>query len=190
MFLETVFMAAIFIVVVGAINLGVVAILNKNILEWIFGKNSVIIKILYGLMGLSALYLAFSRDTYLPFLGKTVIPCSILEERTPDHADTEVTVHSMRPGAKILFWAAEPATERLGAIKDWRRAYLDFANAGVTIADETGKAILRIRRPQPYTVPMKSQPLEAHVHWRVCGEDGFLGSVQTTTITGGPISQW
>ncbi len=116
-----------------------------------------------------------------PFLGDTVIPCSALQDRAPDHADVEVTVGELEPGAKVLFWASEPVTDGLGRIKDWQKAYLDFANAGVATVDRAGRASLRIRKPQPYTVPVWGR-LEAHVHWRVCQNGGLMGPVQTTPI--------
>lgn len=183
MWIRNLFVVAMFFLVVGAINLGVLGFLRINMFEILFGKSTYVHYIIYGLILMSALFVAFSRDFYLPFLGETVIPCSVLEERTPDHADTDVVIHSLQPGTKILYWAAESGTERLGEIKDWRKAYLDFTNAGVTTADHTGTAILRLRKPQPYTVPMKRTPLQEHVHWRACGEDGFLGPVQTSTIS-------
>jgi hypothetical protein len=136
------------------------------------------------ILTLAALYVGFRRDTYLPFLGETVMPCSLLEEKTPEHADAHVNVSGLVPGAKVLFWASErnePASAGLAKIKDWRRAYLAFANAGVTTADEGGHAVLRVRTPQPYTVPLKGR-LEAHVHWRVCRDGGMLGPVETTLI--------
>jgi hypothetical protein len=115
-----------------------------------------------------------------PFLADTVIPCAALKDQVPDHADTEVTVGELEPGAKVLFWAAEPATDGLGRIKDWQKAYLDFANAGVATVDQAGRVVLRIRKPQPYTVPVWGR-LEAHVHWRVCSDGGLIGPVQTTS---------
>jgi len=133
------------------------------------------------LSALAAVYVGFHRDTYLPFLGPTIIPCSILKDKMPEHADTEVSVSGLEPGSKVLFWATEPATEGLAKLKDWQRAYLDFANAGVTTVNSDGHATLRIRRPQPYTVPVKGR-LEAHVHWRVCQDGGVIGPVQTTPI--------
>ena len=129
-----------------------------------------------------ALYVGFKRDTYLPFLGESVMPCSLLKEQTPDHADTSTSVSGLEPGAKVLFWAAEPATEGLAKIKTWDRAYLDFANAGVTRVDQGGIVVMRVRKPQPYTVPVMGR-LEAHVHWRVCKEGGFLGPVQITPLS-------
>ena len=142
------------------------------------------ITVLSVLMAVGALYIGFRRDTYLPFLGETIMPCSVLKEQMPEHADTEVRVSGLEPGAKVLFWAAEPATEGLAKIKTWDRAYLDFANAGVARVDQGGHVSLRVRKPQPYTVPgLLGQSLEAHVHWRTCKEGGFLGPVQITPIS-------
>jgi hypothetical protein len=132
------------------------------------------------LMLLVALWVGLNLYSYLPFLGPTVVPCSLLANRIPDHADTEVRVDGLKPGATVMYWAAEPATDGLARIKDWRQAYLDFANAGVTRADGAGVAVLVIRKPQPYTVPVKGR-LESHVHWRVC-EGYMLGPVQTTML--------
>lgn len=178
-------MIAITIVLVGGLNWGLIGAFGFNLVAAILGRGA-IANAIYVLVGIAALYLAFQRDTYLPFLGETVMPCSLMPDRIPDHADTEVAISGVTPGAKILYWATEPATEGLNRINDWRRAYLDFANAGVTTADAGGHAILRIRKPQPYTVPIKGR-LEAHVHWRVCGNGGMIGPVMTTTLTGGPI---
>lgn len=151
------------------------------------------------LMLLVALWIGLNRNSYLPFLGPTVMPCSLLANRIPEHADTEVRVDGLKPGATVMYWAAErlltqpdslgnwrslpaeSATDGLARIKDWRQAYLDFANAGVTRADDAGVAVLVIRKPQPYTVPVKGR-LESHVHWRVCEGGGMLGPVQTTML--------
>ena len=88
----------------------------------------------------------------------------------------------LKPGAKVIFWAAEPATEGLGKINDWQHAYLELANAGVTTVTSDGKATLRVRKPQPYTVPMMGR-LESHIHWRSCQDGGMMGPVQTTAVS-------
>jgi len=139
------------------------------------------ITIITALAGLAALYVGFQRDTYLPFLGETVMPCSVLKEQEPEHADTAVSVSGLEPGAKVLYWASEPATDGLATIKTWDRAYLEFANAGVTRVGTDGHVVLRVRKPQPYTVPVIGR-LESHVHWRVCQDGGFLGPVQITPV--------
>lgn len=117
-----------------------------------------------------------------PYLGDAAIPCAALEDKIPEHADTDVTISELSPGAKVIFWASEPATDGLATLKDWQRAYLDYANAGVATVDETGRVTLRVRKPQPYTVPILGR-LDAHVHWRICSDGGFVGPVQITPIS-------
>jgi len=133
------------------------------------------------LVTVCALYLAFQKSTYLPFLGETVMPCSLLQEQTPDQANYEKRVTIQGAGRKVLFWASEPDTEHLEKLNDWRKAYLGFHNAGVTVITADDIAILKVRKPQPYTVPVKGR-LEAHIHYRVCGDNGFLGPVQTVFL--------
>jgi uncharacterized membrane protein YuzA (DUF378 family) len=179
------YMIAMGFVIAAAINLGSIGVAGVNLVGRFVGARSVTARIIYILMGLAAAYVGFRRDTYLPFLGETVMPCGALGERVPDHADTEVAIHSLPPGRKVLYWAAEPATAGLSIINDWRKAYLDFANAGVTTVNDMGMAILRVRSPQSYSVPsagFMSKTLESHVHWRLCGEGGMLGPVQTMLI--------
>jgi len=166
----------------GWLFLIAMAVLVASGLLSFFYRQTTTLTVLAALAALAALYVGFRRDTYLPFLGETVIPCSVLQEREPEHADTDVRVSGLEPGAKVLFWAAEPATDGLATIKDWQRAYLEFANAGVTRVGADGHAVLRIRKPQPYTVPIMGR-IESHVHWRICRDGGMLGPVQTTPIS-------
>ena len=137
--------------------------------------------LLSSLVLISVLSLAFHRSTYLPFLGETVIPCSLLKEQEPEKADYEKRVDIEGVGRKVMYWAAEPDTEHLSELNDWRKAYLGFHNAGVTTVTTDGVAVLKVRKPQPYTVPVKGR-LEAHIHYRVCGDNGFLGPVQTVFL--------
>ena len=94
------------------------------------------------LVAVCALYLGFQRSTYLPFLGETVMPCSLLKEQTPESANYTKSISIQGAGRKVLFWAAEPDTEYLEKINDWRKAYLGFHNAGVTIVGDDNTATL------------------------------------------------
>ena len=174
---------AISLVIIGALNWLAIGVARVNPLEKTFGSS--VSRVLYVIVGISALGLAFHRDTYLPFLGPTVIPCSLIPERIPDGADASVEV-KVAPGAKVLYWAAEPATEGLKKINDWRGAYLKYMNAGVTIAGADGRARLLLKNPQPYTVPWKGR-LEPHVHFRVCGENGMMERIETVYMTDGRV---
>jgi hypothetical protein len=175
-------MIAILIVIIGAFNWLAIGLIKFNVLEKIFGANSIIPRLLYVIVGVSALLIAFDRDTYLPFLGPTVVPCSLIPERIPKGADTRIEVH-VAPRSKVLYWAAEPATEGLKKINDWRGAYLEYMNAGATTANCDGVASLLVKNPQPYVVPWKGR-LEPHIHFRVCSENGMMGRIKTVFMDG------
>lgn len=168
------FKTAMILLVVGGLNWATTLFMKKDLATKVFGRYAWIV---FVLVGLAALYVGFSRDTYLPFLGKTVFPCSLLKDSVPEGADLSVQV-KVRPGAKVIFWASEPANKDLHELQDWRKAYMEFKNAGVTTADATGIATLSVRTPQSYTVPMKGA-LDAHIHYRECVSDGMVGRVET-----------
>jgi uncharacterized membrane protein YuzA (DUF378 family) len=177
------FAPAIFFLILGGLAWGWMAATGKNVVEKMLGKRAWLV---YVAVGLAAVLVAWvGRNAYLPFLGPTVFPCAALEDKTPEGADTRIEVQA-RPGAKIVYWASEPATEDLKTIPTWRVAYAGFKNAGVTTADEGGKAVLAVRKPQSYTVPWKGR-IESHVHWRMCLPDGGLGQVETHMVSSEPF---
>jgi uncharacterized membrane protein YuzA (DUF378 family) len=179
MFLEKkIFKVAMIFLLLGGLNWLSIGLVKKNLAESFVGKRFA--RIVYVVVGLAALSLLFNRDTYLPFLGDTVLPCSTIPERVPPGATMEVPI-SAPPGSKILYWAAEPAMEDLKDIPTWQQAYNKYENAGVTRTDSTGVAVLRVRNPQPYMVPIKGR-LEPHIHYRICNETGMLGRVNTVFV--------
>lgn len=169
------------LLVLGGLTLLAKGLLERDLWEDLLGGAAVVV---YLLMGAAALYVMFDRDTYLPFLGPTHVPCSALEPRTPTGATRAVIVH-VPPRAKVLYWAAEPAMEGLKTLPSWKGAYLGYENTGVTVADASGQAVLRVRTPQPYQVPIKGL-LEPHIHYRVCEDSGWLGRVMTVPVEGTP----
>jgi uncharacterized membrane protein YuzA (DUF378 family) len=171
-----IYMFCMGILIIGGLNWGSIGIFRVNFVDKIAGPIG-LTRPIFILVGLCAIGVMFSRDFYLPFLGQAVVPCGAIKEKVPEGATVGMTVR-IRPGQKVLYWASEPATEKLKTIKRWDEAYLGFENAGVTVADEKGVAVLRIRKPQPYTVPMKGQ-LQPHIHYRVCTGGGFIGRVET-----------
>ena len=179
------FKIAIILLIVGGLNWGAVAVMGAGFVEKLLGQKSVVARGIYALVGLAALAIMFNRDTYLPFLGETVMPCSALVEQIPENADTKVEVKAPA-GSKVLYWAAEPETEKLKDLNDWRGAYLKYMNVGVTVANGDGVAELLVRNPQPYVVPFKGR-LDPHIHFRICGPDGFLGRIKTVFLTDGRI---
>jgi uncharacterized membrane protein YuzA (DUF378 family) len=173
------FKMAMIILIISALNYGAVAVFRAGFFEFILGRG-LLARAFYGLIGLCALMIMFDRDTYLPFLGETVMPASVLAERVPAGASLAVKVR-VPPGSKVLYWAAEPATDGLEHMNDWREAYQEFENAGVTHADSRGNAILKVRPPQAYTVPFRGR-LDPHVHYRVCHPDGMMGRIDTVFL--------
>jgi len=181
---KKIFMIAMMLIIVGALNWLLIGVLDFNIVNALFGK-SIVARAIYVIIGLAALAILCDRDTYLPFLGETVLPCAGLPNRIPPGASKELHV-TAPPNSKVLYWASEPALESLKQINDWRVAYQNFENAGVATADEQGVVLLKVRPPQPYTVPWKGR-LEPHVHFRICGDGGMLGRVKTVYIKDGRV---
>jgi hypothetical protein len=163
--------AAYIILLIGAFAMLLVGLFGINVADSSVGR---VIAVLVGAVGI---FFAIRRDYYLPFLGESVMPCAALQDRTPPGATKSVTIRA-EPGAKVLYWAAEPAAEDLKHINNWQIAYDRFENAGIVTADQDGKATLRVRDPQPYTVPIHGH-IDAHIHYRVCGHGGMLGRVNT-----------
>ncbi len=174
---KRIFMVSMFFLVLAGIAVGTSVFMKKDIVTLMFKNHAWIV---FAFAGISAILIGFSRDTYLPFLGETVVPCSILKEHIPEHA-THFAKVKVNPGAKVMYWASESVNSELHELNDWRKAYLGFKNAGVVVADEKGIATLRFRKPQEYTVSLKGK-LEAHVHYRTCMTDGMLGRIETTTV--------
>jgi len=173
------FKVAMVLLIIGGLNWLLFGLFDVNLVSGIFGK-SFLATLIYVLVGVSALVIMFNRDTYLPFLGPMVAPCSVLENRDPPGATREVKV-VVTPNTKVIYWAAEPASNKLEKINSWKQAYLDYQNAGVATSDGDGTAILKIREPQSYRVPFKGE-LAPHVHYRVCGEAGWMGRINTAFL--------
>jgi uncharacterized membrane protein YuzA (DUF378 family) len=179
-FNKLIFKTAMVLLIIGGINWLLFGLFNINLVSGIFGE-SIFATIIYVLVGISAIGIMFDRDTYLPFLGPMVAPCSVLENRDPPGATKEVKV-VVEPNVKVLYWAAEPAAEGLKENVAWKKAYLEYQNAGVTTANKEGVAILKVREPQSYTVPIRGK-LEQHIHYRVCGEAGWMGRIKTVFLS-------
>lgn len=175
------FKLGMILLIIGGLNSFLSKLFKLDFIDGIFGDGPVS-KVLYFFIGIAALAVMFDRDTYLPFLGQMVAPCSVLQDITPSGATRTVKV-KVAPRAKVLFWAAEPSNDnKFKKINNWRDAYLNFDNAGVTTADENGNATLSVREPQQYTVILRGK-LDAHIHYRVCGKAGWMGRIQTVKVT-------
>ena len=172
-------LAMVLLIVCGA-NFLILGLFKVDILGSILG-NGLFAALFYVAIGIALLFVATDRDSYLPFLGPMVAPCSVLQDQSPPGATKSIKV-TVTPHTKVLYWAAEPANENLKSIPSWKEAYLQYSNAGVATSDAEGVAVLKVREPQPYKVPFKGL-LAPHVHYRVCGEAGWMGRIHTTFVS-------
>ena len=172
----------LFLILTG-LDVGFYGLFRSEIIGYLFGFKSFTTRIICVVVGLSALNIGFSRDFYLPFLGETVLPCSLLTEKIPEKAELKVRIIA-EPGKKVVYWAAEPESPADKALRygpSWKEAYGKFENAGISIAEEDGSALLQVRRPRRYWVP-PGRKLEPHIHYRICAKDGMLGPVKSLFI--------
>jgi uncharacterized membrane protein YuzA (DUF378 family) len=169
-------MIVMLLVIVGSLNWLSVGLTGTDLVRSVLPLRYA--RWVYVAVGLAAVGLFFQRDTYLPFLGETLVPAAALAIKTPQNANDHIVITTV-PGSKVMYWAAEPDPNQGGNVSTWDKAYGPYENSGVAVADERGKALLRFRGPpQSYTVPTAGR-LDPHVHFRVAEDDGFMGRVQT-----------
>lgn len=169
------------LIVIGALNWGLVGITGFNIVSWIANHTfSVIERIIYITIGIAAIVHLFARDYYLPFLGKCVYPCGSLTPKAPIDADVAIKV-VVEPNVNVIYWAAEPDAKVID--NPWL-AYSEYENTGVARSDDKGETILKIRKPASYKVPgmLFDKTLKPHIHYRTCTMAGMLSRVETVYI--------
>lgn len=170
------------LVIIGAINWGactlgfnLVEALSKGINN-IFHSNLPIDRIIYLIVALAGIWLATKRDTWLPFLGKTVFPESLVPQVLPAKPDKIITIKT-EPNVKIAYWAAL----NKGETTDVHLAYGNFENSGVVLSDANGEAKLPIMTGTGYTLP-SGQVLPRHVHYRIVNSTknrGMMSKINT-----------
>lgn len=118
-------------------------------------------KILGGLVAIATLVLASQRDFYLPFLGQGVFP--IVASRPPPNAQT-FTITGVPPNVSVIYWAAK---RNQSPFPDFKQAYGNFENSGLTMSDSNGTAIAALQCPAPYSVgKIFDKQLPKHLHYR------------------------
>ena len=124
--------------------------------------------------------LATDRDTWLPFLGESVLPSSLLRLGTSSAEQqglVDVPVKVDPRATHVAFWAADSGSTAASKPGD---AYGSFSNAGVVAVDAGGIASLKVQCPGVYSVGRKTLP--KHVHYRECFGDGTIGRVMTKAM--------
>ena len=167
------------LVIIGAINWGATT-LGYNLVEMLskFINTSLktdlpIDKAIYILVALCGISLAYKRTTWLPFLGKSILPGNLVTKQTPAKANKKIKVR-VRPNAKVAYWAATGKDKNEQDVFD---AYGDNSNSGVVMADDKGVAELPILEGAGYKVPTGKR-IPRHVHYRVIG-NSMMDRVRT-----------
>ena len=119
-------------------------------------------------------YLLADKSTFLPFLGETVLPPSVLRIATPTEGTLTATVRAPRRATHCVYWASS------GANTDSPRdAYQGYKNAGVVeVLDR--KAVLPLLCPSIYKV--RGRALPKHVHYRFVYPEGVFSKVHTQPV--------
>ena len=178
------YMVIVSIVLIGAINWGASAVgfnfveILSNGLNSMFKSQIPFDKIIYVIVGLSGIFLAARFHTWLPFLGRTVLPGQLLELKTPENTNKVVTIQT-EPNIKIVYWAALPKKNSSDPTPDVVMAYGDFSNSGVIMSDENGNASFPILVGSDYIVP-SGKKIKRHIHYRELNLPyGMMGEVRT-----------
>ena len=149
-----------FLLVLGGLNYFFMATINVNLFSFI--QNTLIVRIISILIGVSALYFLFNRDYYLPFLGETVIP---IGPKKPTENLTKIKLTGLPPNTTVIAWGAQNVKVTFDNPID---AYGSYANTEITQSNEKGEAFVELPCPSDYYVSkfgMKSK-LDRHIHYR------------------------
>lgn len=171
---------AMILVIIGAINWGLTA-LNFNIIRILtnyinnFLKfNTNLDKMIYLIVAVSGIYL-IKRDTFLPFLGKTVIPPSVIPFKNNIYSEY-VTEIKVKPNTKVIYWASRKLDSDNHIV--WK-AYDNYSNSGVVMSDINGIATIKLEKGSGYVVPWKNKKIPPHFHYRYEIKPGKLSRIET-----------
>jgi len=171
--LNYLYVIAISFVLLASIKAGYYGVCSKM-------QMSTIKRVFLLLVGASALYLLFAPNvrTFLPFLGKTVFPPSLL--LLSEQAGTNATVIVNAPQAiKVAYWAAHQDEGNVES--DPMKAYNSYENIGVAAVVD-GKATLKLKCPTEYKVKKGMIKLPRHVHYRLIYDNGVISEVFTSKL--------
>jgi uncharacterized membrane protein YuzA (DUF378 family) len=177
-------MFVIAIVLIGGVNWFAVAFgynlvesLNR-ILSRVFHKRLPLDTVIYFIVGLCSIALAFDRTLWLPFLGESVLPSALVSVTSAKASTNKVDVH-VRPNVKVAYWSANPGNNPDTPVEE---AYGKFENSGVVMSDDKGVATLSFEKGTEYVVP-SGKRLKSHVHYReLAGKYGMMGPVQSVFV--------
>jgi uncharacterized membrane protein YuzA (DUF378 family) len=157
------------LVIFGAINLGA-SVFGLNLFELfnqtitkITGKDLHIDKIIYVIIGIAALKLAFRRTTFTPYLGDTAFPSQVFVNTRENKIGTMNVPVYVTPNTRVAYWGTLPRTTDY--IPHYTEAYGDFSNSGVVVSDDKGLVNLSILPGTSYLVN-SGEEYPRDIHYR------------------------
>ena len=181
------FRITMFLVLLGAVNWGLVAVFDFDLVGAFssifgYGARDTISRIIYLIVAMSAIVLMIQRDTYLPFLGRTVVP-QPLNDYIPTGDLITKNIENLPANVKVVYWAALPSDK---VVENPEDAYGNYSNQGVTTTDANGKATLSVQKPASYKIPASYDPfkgtLAPHIHYRYWTSAGMASPIHTIKI--------
>ena len=175
------------IVLISSLNWGLVGIFDFDLVKSfgsLFGSNlqNEITVFIYILVAMSALVLMFQRNTFLPFLGRTVMPQPMTEYK-PTGELISKTIENLPPNVKVIYWASLPSDKIIDNPID---AYGNYSNQGITTTDANGNATLQVKNPTSYKIPSYYDPfkgtLKPHIHYRYWTSSGMTSQLFTEKL--------
>jgi uncharacterized membrane protein YuzA (DUF378 family) len=175
------YIISIVLILISAINLGIVGLFKVNMLNYLTFKNELFLRIVYVVIGLCALYLIFirPRQTFLSFLEKTVMPPSVFKPFEQKNTNTEMTIDAPH-AIKVVYWAAK---QNMGNIDDNPiDAYGEYENTGIANV-VNNKATLKFNCPESYKVGrLYKYQLQPHVHYRLIYKSGVISEIFSLNV--------
>jgi uncharacterized membrane protein YuzA (DUF378 family) len=170
------------LVLIAALNWGLVAIFDYDLVKDIgslFGTNAQddVSRFIYLLVATAAIILLFQKDTFLPFLGSSVMPPPLSENMPVGDLKTKI-IKDLPSNVKVIYWASLPSDTTINNPSD---AYGDYSNQGVTTTDNNGVAVLKVLNPSSYKVSSRGT-LKPHIHYRYWTEYGMASPVFTVKM--------
>ena len=165
------------IIIIGCLNWGTTAF-GYNIVELLSSKidplnNYKIDKIIYIIVAVCAILIASCKYTWLPFLGKSVLPIKLIPLSFPNNANLKININ-IEPNTKVIYWAAYKNNSKDNNAEN---PYKDYTNSGAVMSDKNGIAELKIIEGSGYDVSYKSLP--RHIHYRICYNNILLSRIYT-----------
>ena len=134
-------------------------------------------RMIYLFGGICTIIFIMNTYNWLPFLGETVFPSSLVPLKTVE-GDTTITINTLS-NTKIAYWSSKPSDKKTPGVEE---AYDDYSNSGVVMSDSNGKAVLTFNKGTDYIVP-GGKLIKKHVHYRVLdGDWALIGPVKTVYI--------